>query len=39
MYRGMIEGAEWAKEGTYLREKIKQYQLDKVDRSTAASGG
>ena len=30
MYRGMIEGAEWAKEGTYLREKIKQYQLDKA---------
>jgi glucose/arabinose dehydrogenase/mono/diheme cytochrome c family protein len=30
MYRGMIEGAEWAKEGTYLREKIKQYQLDKI---------
>jgi mono/diheme cytochrome c family protein/glucose/arabinose dehydrogenase len=30
MYRGMIEGAEWAREGTYLREKIKQYQLDKV---------
>jgi mono/diheme cytochrome c family protein len=30
MYRGMIEGAEWAKEGTYLREKIKQYRLDKV---------
>ena len=30
MYRGMIEGAEWAKEGTYLRAKIKQYQLDKV---------
>jgi len=30
MYRGMIEGAEWAKQGTYLREKIKQYQLDKV---------
>jgi mono/diheme cytochrome c family protein len=30
MYRGMIEGAEWTKEGTYLREKIKQYQLDKV---------
>ena len=30
MYRGIIEGAEWAKEGTYLREKIKQYQLDKV---------
>ena len=30
MYRGIIEGAEWAKEGTYLREKIEQYQLDKV---------
>jgi mono/diheme cytochrome c family protein len=30
MYRGMIEGAEWAKHGTYLREKIEQYQLDKV---------
>jgi len=30
MYRGVIEGAEWAKEGTYLREKIKQYQLDKI---------
>jgi mono/diheme cytochrome c family protein/glucose/arabinose dehydrogenase len=32
MYRGIIEGAEWAKEGTYLREKIKQYQLDKAMR-------
>ncbi len=30
MYRGVIEGAPWAKEGTYLREKIRQYQLDKV---------
>jgi len=30
MYRGMIEGAEWAKQGTYLREKIQQYQLDKI---------
>jgi len=30
LYRGMIEGAEWAKQGTYLREKIKQYQLDKI---------
>ena len=30
MYRGMIEGAEWAKEGTYLRQKISQYQLDKI---------
>jgi mono/diheme cytochrome c family protein/glucose/arabinose dehydrogenase len=32
MYRGVIEGAEWVKEGTYLREKVKQYQLDKVLR-------
>ena len=32
MYRGVIEGAEWAREGTYLREKIKQYQLDKVTK-------
>lgn len=30
MYRGIIEGAPWAKEGTYLRKKIEQYQLDKV---------
>jgi glucose/arabinose dehydrogenase len=30
MYRGIIEGAEWAKEGTCLRAKIKQYELDKV---------
>ncbi|MGH9308800.1 MAG: DUF7133 domain-containing protein, partial [Vicinamibacterales bacterium] len=30
MYRGIIEGAPWAKEGTYLRQKINQYQLDKV---------
>ena len=29
MYRGIIEGAQWAKEGTYLREKIKQHHLDK----------
>ena len=32
MYRGMIEGAEWAREGTYLRAKIKQYQLDRIVR-------
>src|SRR3954447_4395049 len=32
MYRGVIEGAEWAKEGTYLRQKITQFQLDKVLR-------
>jgi len=30
MYRGVIEGAPWAKDGTYLRLKIDQYQLDKV---------
>ena len=30
MYRGVIEGAPWAKAGTYLRRKIDQYQLDKV---------
>ena len=30
LYRGIIEGAEWAKEGTYLRKKIEQYQLDKA---------
>jgi mono/diheme cytochrome c family protein/glucose/arabinose dehydrogenase len=30
MYRGIIEGAEWARAGTYLRAKIAQYQLDKV---------
>jgi mono/diheme cytochrome c family protein/glucose/arabinose dehydrogenase len=30
LYRGIIEGAEWAKEGTYLRKKIAQYQLDRV---------
>jgi mono/diheme cytochrome c family protein len=30
MYRGVIEGAPWAKTGTYLRRKIEQYQLDKV---------
>jgi mono/diheme cytochrome c family protein len=30
MYRGIIEGAQWAKEGTYLRAKIKQNGLDKI---------
>jgi mono/diheme cytochrome c family protein/glucose/arabinose dehydrogenase len=30
MYRGIIEGAPWAKEGTYLRQKIDQYQLAKI---------
>jgi mono/diheme cytochrome c family protein/glucose/arabinose dehydrogenase len=31
MYRGVIEGAPWAKPGTYLRQKIDQYQLDRVN--------
>jgi mono/diheme cytochrome c family protein/glucose/arabinose dehydrogenase len=30
MYRGVIEGGPWVKDGTYLREKIKQYELDKI---------
>ena len=30
MYRGVLEGAPWAKHGTYLRKKIDQYQLDKI---------
>jgi mono/diheme cytochrome c family protein/glucose/arabinose dehydrogenase len=30
MYRGIIEGAPWAKAGTYLRQKINQYELDKI---------
>jgi mono/diheme cytochrome c family protein len=30
MYRGVIEGAPWSKDGTYLRQKIDQYQLDKI---------
>jgi mono/diheme cytochrome c family protein len=30
MYRGIIEGAPWAKEGTYLRKKVEQYQLHKI---------
>lgn len=30
MYRGVIQEGEWAGEGSYLRTKIQQYQLDKV---------
>jgi mono/diheme cytochrome c family protein/glucose/arabinose dehydrogenase len=30
MYRGVMEGAPWAKEGTYLRKKIDQYQLQRI---------
>jgi mono/diheme cytochrome c family protein/glucose/arabinose dehydrogenase len=30
MYRGIIEGAPWAKTGTYLRQKIDQHQMAKI---------
>ncbi len=30
MYHGIIQEGEWAGEGSYLRVKIQQYQLDKV---------
>jgi mono/diheme cytochrome c family protein/glucose/arabinose dehydrogenase len=30
LYRGIIEGAPWAKQGTYLRQKIDQYQLARI---------
>lgn len=30
MYHGIIQEGEWTPEGSYLRVKIKQYQLDKV---------
>jgi len=30
MYHGIIQEGNWAQEGTYLRAKIKQYQLNKV---------
>lgn len=30
MYRGIIEGAPWAKQGTFLRKKIDQYQLHTI---------
>ena len=30
MYHGIIQEAQWAKQGTYLRQKIDQYQLDKI---------
>ena len=32
MYHGIIQEGEWAGEGSYLRLKIQQYQLDKVIR-------
>jgi mono/diheme cytochrome c family protein len=30
MYRGIIQQGEWTKEGSYLRTKIQQYQLDDI---------
>ena len=30
MYHGIIQEAQWAQRGTYLRARIEQYQLDKV---------
>lgn len=30
MYHGIIQEGEWAGEGSYLRVKIQQYQLDKI---------
>ena len=30
MYRGIIQQGNWVQEGTFLRAKVKQYQLDKV---------
>jgi mono/diheme cytochrome c family protein/glucose/arabinose dehydrogenase len=30
MYRGIIQEAQWTGEGTYLRARIQQYDLDKV---------
>jgi mono/diheme cytochrome c family protein/glucose/arabinose dehydrogenase len=32
MYRGIIQEAQWSGPGTYLRQRIEQYQLDKVVR-------
>ena len=31
MYRGIIQEGTWVQEGSYLRKKIQQYGLDKVD--------
>jgi mono/diheme cytochrome c family protein len=30
MYRGIIQEGQWTRQGSYLRLKIQQYQLDKV---------
>ena len=31
MYHGIIQEAQWSGPGTYLRARIEQYDLDKVD--------
>jgi mono/diheme cytochrome c family protein/glucose/arabinose dehydrogenase len=30
MYTGIIQDAEWVNEGSYLRRKVEQYELDKI---------
>ncbi len=30
MYHGIIQESEWTPQGSYLRKKIEQYQLDKI---------
>jgi mono/diheme cytochrome c family protein/glucose/arabinose dehydrogenase len=32
MYRGIIQEFQWSGPGTYLRQRIEQYQLDKIVR-------
>nr|PZN85197.1 MAG: sorbosone dehydrogenase [Acidobacteriota bacterium] len=32
MYRGIIQESQWSGPGTYLRQRIEQYQLDKIVR-------
>jgi glucose/arabinose dehydrogenase len=31
MYRGIIQESTWVEEGSYLRKKVQQYQLDKLN--------
>ena len=32
MYRGIIQESQWSGPGTYIRQRIEQYALDKVVR-------
>ncbi|QEH39132.1 Cytochrome c [Aquisphaera giovannonii] len=32
MYRGIIQEGAWVDEGSYLREKVKQYGMDRITR-------